>query len=111
MEEGRQMADRLVAPLEGRGEKPAEGEDEPPEEGGHHAVVEEGKDEDARRVNPLPGDGRADELVFRARDERASEHQCQKVAERVDVEGECEVDDGAPGVVEARRVEKEGEQR
>ena len=88
MVEESKLADCLVAPLVSRGEEPGEGEDEPPQEGGHHGVVEQPKDEDARSMCPRPFPPRLHIGASRADDAAGTDDESQEVAESMDVEGE-----------------------
>ena len=59
-------------------------------------------------MSPRPVDGCPHKLSPRAGDEVASQSHGKEVCERMEVEGESQVDDWSPGVGETRGVEKEG---
>ena len=81
MIERKELLNVLSAPLEGRGQKPAQGEDEPPEEGGHHGVVQEAKDNDTRSMLPAPSYGVVDKLSFGAGDNGPTHGHGEKVCQ------------------------------
>ena len=61
-------------------------------------------------MRPVPGNGVSDKFVTRTGHQSTAKDEGEKVANSVDVKGESKVNDGPPGVVEARGVQKKGEE-
>ena len=86
MVEGKKLSYVLRAPLEGRGQEPAQAEDKPPEEGSHHGIVEKTKDDDARGVLPAPGDRAVNKLIIWTRDVGTTNRHGNEIGKRVETE-------------------------
>ena len=101
--------DRLVAPLLSRSEEPGEGEDDPPDGGGHAKVVEDEEDDGAAcGLQPLLDDVELAMLTV-AGDVLSSRHRADDEGHGVDVVAHGEEDDGALWVLEAVRLQEEGQ--
>ena len=62
-------------------------------------------------MRPVPGDGGSDKFITRTGYHSTTKDEGEEIPNSVDIEGESKINDGPPGVGEARGVQKEGEAR